>query len=48
MGAAQGNLAGGEIVEQGACALYLYQVEAINHMERVPHVMFTKPRRHVY
>jgi predicted RecA/RadA family phage recombinase len=27
MGAAQGNLAGGEIVEQGPCALHLCQVE---------------------
>ena len=27
MGAAQGDLAGGEIVEQGACALYLCEVE---------------------
>jgi hypothetical protein len=27
MGAAQGDLAGGEIIEQGSCALYLCEVE---------------------
>ena len=27
MGAAEGDLAGGEIVEQGACALHLREVE---------------------